>query len=329
MAHPAPSVPSVPTNAPAAPPNLPVSEGPRSSTPLSTSRSAPVLDTPPRYSSFPAAAGSPPSAKGDGGGGDIRESPSRLYDVPIGLIDPNPHQPRRHVVDEAFDDLVASIKQHGILQPLIVTKHAARYQLIAGERRFRAAQRLGLASVPAVVRDSRELEQLEWAIVENVQRQDLNPVEEALAYRQLVDEFGLTQDEVAKKVGKSRTTVANALRVLALPPEMLAALRDGRLTASHAKILLTAVTPAERDGLFRQILQQKLPVRAAATLGQQTTVRRYSRRRADPLLQATEDELRNRFGTKVTITKRDHRGRIAIDFYSDEEFQTLVERLKH
>lgn len=253
----------------------------------------------------------------------------RMFDVPIGLIDPNPHQPRHQAQDEALDELVASIKQHGILQPLIVTKIGVRYQLIAGERRFRAARRLGLPSVPAVVRDSHELEQLEWAIVENVQRQDLNPVEEAIAYQQLADEFGLTQEEIAKKVGKSRTTIANTVRLLTLPPEMLGALRDGRLTTSHAKVLLTAVTPLERDRLFRQIVDHKLPVRAAANLGQQTTVRRYSRRRADPLTQAAEDELRQQFGTKVTITKRDHRGRIAIEFYSDDEYTSLLQQLKH
>lgn len=253
----------------------------------------------------------------------------RLFHIPVGLIDPNPHQPRHHIQSESLDDLVASIKQHGILQPLIVTKHGARYQLIAGERRFRAAERLNLPSVPALVRDTHELEQLELAIVENVQRQDLNPVEEAIAYQQLSDEFGLTQDEIARKVGKSRTTIANALRILSLPPEMLGALRDGRLSTSHAKILLTAVTPLERDRLFRQILDQRLPVRAAASLGQQTTVRRHTRRRVDPLLQAVEDELRARYGTKVSITKREQRGHISIDFYSDEEFQALVEQLKH
>src|SRR5262249_9785041 len=146
---------------------------------------------------------------------------------------------------ESLDELVASIKQHGILQPLIVTKHGERYQLIAGERRFRSAMRIGLPTVPAIVRDTHELEQLELAIVENVQRQDLNPVEEALAYQQLSDEFGLTQDEIAKKVGKSRTTVANAIRVLQLPPDMLHAMRQGKLTTSHAKILLKEVAPTE------------------------------------------------------------------------------------
>lgn len=252
----------------------------------------------------------------------------RMFDIPTGLIDPNPHQPRHHIQEETLDELVQSIKQHGILQPLIVTKNGARFQLIAGERRFRSAQRIGLASVPAIVRDSHELEQLEVAIVENVQRQDLNPVEEAHAYQQLADEFGLTQEDIAKKVGKSRATVANALRFLSLPPEMLSALREGKISGSHAKVLLTAVTPSERQRLFRQIIDQQLPVRAASALGRTTTVRRYNRRTTDPLTQAAEDELRMKFGTKVTVTKRDGRGHVAIDFYSDEEFKNLFERLR-
>lgn len=257
----------------------------------------------------------------------------RLFEMPISLIDPNPHQPRRRVEDESFNDLVSSIRQHGILQPLIVTRAAAaadgeRYELVAGERRLRAAARVGLSTVPAMVRETRELEQLELAVVENIQRQDLNPIEEALAYQQLSDEFGLTQEEIARKVGKRRTTVANAVRLLTLPPEMQQALRDGRLTASHAKILLTAVTPQERQRLFEQILNQQLPVRAAAQLGQRTTIRRYVRRSIDPLTQAVEDELRTRFGTKVKITKRDNRGAVFIEFYSADEYQQLIERLR-
>lgn len=256
-------------------------------------------------------------------------SSQRVYDVPVSLIDPNPHQPRHRIQAESIAELMDSIRQHGILQPLIVTKIGERYQLIAGERRFRSAQQLGLTTVPALIRETKELEQLEIAIVENVQRQDLNPVEEALAYQQLAEEFGLTQEEIAKKVGKSRATVANALRILALPPTMQMALRDGRLTASHAKIILTAVTPDERERLFDQIVNQKLPVRAAASLGQQTTVRRHTRRKVDPVLQVAEDALRTKFATKVTITKREHRGTIAIEFYSDEEFAQLMNQLEH
>jgi len=259
---------------------------------------------------------------------DSGRAAPRLLDIPIELIDPNPHQPRRNFQTEAFDELVKSIRQHGIIQPMVVTKNGERYELIAGERRLRAAKRLGFPTVPAIVRETRELEQLEMAIVENVQRQDLNPVEEALAYQQLLDEFGLTQEEVAEKVGKSRTTVANAMRLLTLPPEMLSALRDGKITASHGKVLLSAVTPHEREKLFAQIVHQSLPVRAAGTLGRATTVRRHSRRRADPEIIAAEDELRNRFGTKVTISRREDRGTVSIDFYSDEEYHTLLNRLR-
>lgn len=251
-----------------------------------------------------------------------------LFDIPIALIDPNPNQPRHQIQGEGLEDLIESIRQHGILQPLIVMPAGQRYQLIAGERRFRAAEQLGLPTVPAIMRESRELEQLQLAIVENVQRQDLNPVEEALAYQQLMEEFGMTQEQIAKKVGKRRTTIANAIRILTLPRDMQQALREGKLSGSHAKILLTAVTPTERERLFRQIIDQNLPVRAAAQLGQNTTVRRHVRRSVDPLTQAVEDELRTKYGTKVKISRRGQRGSVAIEFYSDEEFDQLIHRLR-
>lgn len=291
---------------------------------VSVVRSTPIVRPPSIPAVRPVASEPPPKIESDGSS----LSKQKLFDIPTGLIDPNPHQPRHHIQPEGLDELVQSIKQHGILQPLIVTKKDGRFQLIAGERRLRSAQRIGLPSVPAIIRDSHELEQLEVAIVENVQRQDLNPVEEAHAYHQLADEFGLTQEEISKKVGKSRATVANALRILSLPPEMLSALREGKISGSHAKVLLTAVTPTERQRLFRQIIDQQLPVRAATALGRQTTVRRYNRRTTDPITQAVEDELRVKFGTKVTVTKRDGRGHVAIDFYSDEEFKNLFERLR-
>lgn len=252
----------------------------------------------------------------------------RLLDIPTELIDPNPHQPRRSFGVEALDDLVKSIRQHGIIQPLVVTKNGDRYELIAGERRLRSAKTLGLPTVPAVVRETHELEQLELAIVENVQRQDLNPIEEALAYQQLLEEFGLTQEHIAEKVGKSRATVANALRLLTLPPEMLAALREGKITSSHGKILLSAVTPHEREKLFNQIMSESLPVRAAGNLSRATTVRRHVRRKSDPEILAAEDELRNALGTKVTISKREDRGSVSIEFYSEEDYLSLLNRLR-
>lgn len=258
---------------------------------------------------------------------DARPSP-RLLEIPVEFIDPNPHQPRRAFHAESLDELVKSVRQHGIIQPLVVTRQGERYELIAGERRLRAAKQVGLSAVPAIVRETRELEQLELSIVENVQRQDLNPVEEALAYQQLLDEFGMRQEEIAEKVGKSRTTIANALRLLGLPPEMLTALREGKITASHGKVLLAAVTPHERQKLFEQIIEGQLPVRAAGSLSRATTVRRHVRRKVDPVVLAAEDDLRNRFGTKVTITRRDDRGAISIEYYSDEEYLHLLNRLR-
>jgi ParB family chromosome partitioning protein len=248
--------------------------------------------------------------------------------VPIELIDANPHQPRHAFQSDALDDLVSSIRQHGIIQPLVMTRNGSRYTLIAGERRLRAAKQVGLQTVPGLVRDSAELEQLEIAIVENVQREDLNPVEEALAYQQLSEEFGMTQDQISHKVGKSRASVANAIRLLSLPPEMLSALREGRITPSHGKVLLAAVTPNEREELFKQITQQSLPVRAAGSLGRTTTVRRYARRNVDPLVRADEDQLRSHFGTKVKITKRDQRGSITFEFYSEEDYRQLLDRFQ-
>lgn len=259
---------------------------------------------------------------------DSPTSQQQVFDIPVSLVDPNPQQPRRSVDNDQLEGLIQSVRQHGIIQPLIVTKQGNRYQLIAGERRFRAAERLGLSTVPALIRDTEEIEQLEIAIVENIQRQDLNPIEEALAYQQLNDEYGLTQDQVALKVGKSRTTIANAMRLLSLPAPMLAALRDGRISVSHGKILLSAITPAERQQLFEQILEHQLPVRAAGTLSRTTTVRRHARRPADPVVQAVEDELRDQFRTKVTVRKREHRGAVSIEFYSDEEYDKLINRLR-
>lgn len=252
-----------------------------------------------------------------------------LYEVPIELIDANPHQPRHAFQSEALDDLVSSIRQHGIIQPLVMTRNGSRFTLIAGERRLRASKQVGLQTVPALVRDSQELEQLELAIVENVQREDLNPVEEGLAYQQLSEEFGMTQEQIAHKVGKSRASVANAIRLLSLPPEMLSALREGKISSSHGKILLAAVTPSERQELFQQITQQSLPVRAAGSLGRSTTVRRYTRRKTDPLVQADEDQLRGHFGTKVKITKREDRGSITFEFYSNEDYRQLLDRFQN
>lgn len=261
------------------------------------------------------------------------EAPSRQLDdgprvlqIPTGQIVANPHQPRKGIDHAALEDLINSIRQHGIIQPLVVVKEGRGYQLVAGERRFRSAQIIGLKTVPAIVRDATTQEQLELAIVENVQRKDLNPMERATAYRKLIDEFGLTQEQVSKRVGKSRVTVANALRLLDLPEEVREALASEKISEGHAKVIAGAPTPKEQLKLLNEILKGALSVRSGEKLAH--TSRGSRRRPGDPELIAAEEELRDRFTTRVRIDRRGKLGTITIEFYSDEEYRALLQRLR-
>lgn len=255
------------------------------------------------------------------------EAGERVLQVSPAQIVTNPHQPRKTIDHAALEDLINSIREHGIVQPLVVTKKASGYQLIAGERRLRSAQILGLKTVPVVVRDATTQQQLELAIVENVQRKDLNPMERANAYQKLIDEFGLTQDQVAKRVGKSRVTVANTLRLLDLPAEVQQAISDGKITEGHAKVIASAPSSKEQLQLLKDILEHNLTVRGGATLAKGVAQTKRSRP-ANPDFVAAEDELRNIFGTRVRIDRRGKAGTITIEFYSAEEFRTLLERLR-
>lgn len=225
---------------------------------------------------------------------------------------------------------MSSIKEHGILQPLVVTPAGkdGKHTLIAGERRYRASSMLGLKQVPVIVRDVKEQQRLELAIVENVQRADLNPIEEALAYQRLMNEFNLTQDEVGKRVGKSRPGVANTLRLLELPADVQQAVAEGKISAGHAKILAGLERPSEQQAYLERILKHNLTVRE---LEEQTkTVRRVSKPKAqkfDPIQEAQEELLRERFGTKTLIKKSGDKGQIIIHFYSREELQRLLQEL--
>lgn len=252
-----------------------------------------------------------------------------LQDIPVDVIDTNPHQPREHFDHQGLEELVASIRTHGVMQPIVVTPKAdGRYELIAGERRLRASRIAGRETIPAVVRTATELQKLELALIENIQRQDLNPIEEAKAYLRLQDEFHLTQDEVAHKVGKSRSQVANTLRLLQLPQLIQDALVQQKISASNARTLLALSTDEERLELFGAMLEGNLTVR-------QTEARiphRRSRRVevVDPNLVQTERELRDVLGTKVSI-KRDPRGEgeIRIIFLNDEDLRSIVDRIRN
>jgi ParB family chromosome partitioning protein len=259
--------------------------------------------------------------------------------VPIGEIRPNPRQPRRFFDEERISELAESIRQQGILQPLVVRRVDHGYELIIGERRFRAAQRAGLDRVPVVVKEVTDAESLEMALVENIQREELTPIEEALAYRQLMEEFHLTQEEVANRVGKSRPVVTNLLRVLQLPEEIKEEVDRGNLSVGHARTLLALETPEQQLELARKIMRQGLSVRETETLvaraperfpAEDTPQSRESERSARPdlFITALEEELTRALGTKVRLHPRKKGGRIEIEYYSHEELEGLVRRLK-
>jgi len=253
-----------------------------------------------------------------------------ILDVPLEQIVPNPRQPRSHFSPAELEDLIASIKEHGVMQPVTVTKVSNGYELIAGERRFRASSALGLKTIPAICREASEQQKLELALIENIQRQDLNAVEEAIAYKALVDEFNLTQEAVAARVGKSRSNVANILRLLDLPDDVLDALRDGKLTKSHARTLLAEADPVRRRTLFAQMLSGGMSVREMEErVGIGTKGRRIEGAKGtkDPNIAAHESRLREIFGSKVEISEKGGKGTVAISFYSKEELLELLGRL--
>ncbi|MEK7619639.1 MAG: ParB/RepB/Spo0J family partition protein [Patescibacteria group bacterium] len=259
----------------------------------------------------------------------IPQARTQVLEVPVGDIVENPRQPRHHFSPAELEDLIASIKEHGILQPLVATRAGNKYELIAGERRLRASRTLGLKTVPVIVRDANEQQKLELALIENIQRQDLNAFEEALAYKALVDEFNLTQEEVGKRVGKSRSNVANILRLLELPEEMLYALRDGKITKSHARTLLAESNDVKREALFEAMLNGGVSVREAearvVTAPRKSSSKASSKK--DPNLLAHEKRLREILGTKVEIKESGGKGNISIAFYSRDELLDLLDRL--
>jgi len=247
--------------------------------------------------------------------------------IPVDRIDPNPHQPRTHFDHNALEDLVSSIKEHGILQPLVVTeKPDGRYELIVGERRLRAAKIADFDAVPAIVRSATEQQKMELALIENVQRADLNPIEEAHAYLRLQEEFGLTQDQVGERVGKSRPQVANIIRLLQLPEEIQRALAEQRISASNARTLLSLPTDEERMGMFDALLKGNFTVRQTEARVPHHRSRRVTE--SDPNLAAIENRLRDALGTKVKVT-RDARGEgeVRIQYYDDEDLNAIADRI--
>lgn len=252
-----------------------------------------------------------------------RGTASALVDVDVNTISPNPKQPRTIMDDAALAELADSIRRHGILQPLIVTRSGAGYTLVAGERRWRAAKLAGLATVPALVKDTSPQQLLEVALVENIQRQDLGPLEEAAAYKQLIEELGLTQEEAAQRVGKSRSAVANSLRLLNLLPEAKEALERGLITEGHARTLLSLATPEEQRALLEVMLSGGVTVRAAEESARRASPRQKARAAKDVETAELEDRLREALRTKVELHRGRRGGRVVIHFYSDEELEGI------
>jgi ParB family chromosome partitioning protein len=241
----------------------------------------------------------------------------------------NPDQPRRRFDLEALGTLAESIRRHGLLQPLVVRRTEAGYELIAGERRLRAAREAGLDEVPVTIRDAEPPERLELALIENLQREELTPLEQAEAYRTLLEVYGLTQDEVARRVGKSRPAIANALRLLALPEAVKAQLEGGELSAGHARAVLAVDGEAARVAFAREIAAQKLPKSAAERLAraQRRGIEAPGAGR-DPHWRALSDDLTRGLGTRVRVVPRGRGGTIEIEFYSEAELERLVARLR-
>jgi len=256
----------------------------------------------------------------------LRPKEEKVLQIAVNEIKTNPQQPRADFSHESLEDLINSIKEHGILQPLIVTQTVAGYQLIVGERRLRAAKILEQATVPAIVREAQEQQQLELALVENLQRKDLNPIEEAVAYQRLIDEFSLTQEAVAKRVGKNRAVVANILRLLYLPTEIQKALIEGKINYSTARVIVGL--PAEqRLDFFAKVLKNDLTVRAVEGQAKKIAVRKHFRQAQDPQIKAWEEALERSLQTKVVIKKSGATGQIIIEFYSAEELAELLKKL--
>ncbi|HUS71010.1 MAG TPA: ParB/RepB/Spo0J family partition protein [Anaerolineae bacterium] len=251
-----------------------------------------------------------------------------VNEVPVDSIIPNPKQPRQMLDQEALEELAASIREQGVVQPLVVTRVEGGYQLLVGERRWRAARLAGLDVVPVVVRDVSPQQMLELALVENLQREDLNPLEAASAYNHLLEEFGMTQQQVADKVGKNRVTVTNTLRLLKLPVQVKEALLQGKITEGHARAMLSLRSEKAQLQVLGAVLKSGLSVRQTEEMVRRLTEEprpKPSLDRTPPELKTLEDKLRQALGTKVNLTRGSKGGRLVIYYYSDEELQAIYD----
>jgi len=254
-----------------------------------------------------------------------------VLEVKINDVEPNAEQPRKVFDQEKLQALAEYIKEHGVVQPIIVRQDGNRYVIVAGERRWRAAKLAGLKTIPVVIKELSSKQVMEIALIENLQREDLNPIEEAEAYQKLMDEYSMTQEEVAKLVGKSRAAIANSVRLLSLAKEIQEMLVDGRLTSGHARTLVTIEDPIKQKELAEIIAKKGLNVREAERLAAQeskrSSVKKVRTRKEDLEMTQLVEDLRTLFGTKIDLHHGKDRGKIVIEYYSKEEFDRIIDLL--
>ena len=263
---------------------------------------------------------------------DLRESVSeteRVKELDIDRIEANPHQPRGRFDEGQLKQLAASIEKHGILQPIVVRRHGDKYQLIMGERRLRAARIAGKRSVPAIVREAGDADALKFSLMENLQREDLNPIEEAKGYSELKEAFGLSIKEIADLLGRDRSTVSNTLRLLALPESVQEMLAGGLLSAGHARALLAIEGEREQLAWAERVVSEGITVREMELTRRpkQRATRRRGRRRSDPQVKAVEDLLEKHLGTRVRVAPRRKGGVVTIEYYSNEDLERIIEQM--
>ncbi len=259
------------------------------------------------------------------------EKPDTFVD--INLVEPNREQPRKHFDEDALQELSDSIKQYGLIQPILVQDRKSYYEIIAGERRWRASKMAGLKKVPVIIRNLTEQEIVEISLIENIQREDLNPIEEAQAYKRLLEEFNLKQDEVAERVSKSRTAVTNSLRLLKLCDEVQQMIISNMLSTGHARAIITVEDPEEQYALAQKIFDEKMSVREVEKyikgMNKPVKAKKKKNESLEAIYESTEEKLKNALGTKVQITSRETEGsgKIDIEFYSHDDFERIVEKL--
>ena len=258
-----------------------------------------------------------------------KETAGGVETISIDAIKPNAAQPRKTFDKEKLEDMAASIKEHGIIQPIIVRPSGKGYEIVAGERRYRAARAAGLKEVPCIVRELTDRENMLFAIIENMQREDLNPIEEAEGLHSMAETYNLTQEDISKSVGKSRPYITNSLRLLNLEPEVLEMVRKGDLSAGHGRTLLGCADAAKQIQLAKRSVKEGLSVRTLEALVAGKPLRKQPRPRAkDPNIAAIEEDLKRSLGTKVKLVSNGKKGKIEIDYYSPEELERLLEILK-